>query len=77
MDDAVVSTYCPSRAPYLILHSTQQQITLTCLLGGVPAASVLMILMFCMYLGKLKVEIRQYAIANGVELGWPVHHFSI
>lgn len=55
---------------------SKARITLACLLGGVPAASILLILVFCIWIRRRKDAIRRKAIANGIELddeGWPVH----
>jgi hypothetical protein len=54
-----------------------QRIALACLLGGVPLASLMLELGFCIYIRKHKKELREHALANGIELdeeGWPPLH---
>ncbi|CAG8610559.1 16026_t:CDS:2 [Acaulospora colombiana] len=51
------------------------RITLACLLGGVPALSMILLLLFCIWIHKRKRKLRKHALANGIELdqdGWPV-----
>ncbi|KAG8775713.1 hypothetical protein FRC12_001322 [Ceratobasidium sp. 428] len=51
------------------------KITLACLLGGVPAVSLLMLTCFCVWIKRRKRRAQKDALANGIELGadgWPV-----
>ena len=51
------------------------KITLACLLGGVPAVSIIMITWFCLWIKRRKRRAQKDALANGIELGadgWPV-----
>lgn len=79
LDQAAVCTFLPKSDPQLTLVG-QKRITLACLLGGVPAIALLMALVFCLYIGKRKKQLRKHALANGIELdeeGWPVHHTRV
>ncbi|KAG9074925.1 hypothetical protein FS749_013468 [Ceratobasidium sp. UAMH 11750] len=52
------------------------KITLACLLGGVPAVSLLMLTCFCIWVKRRKRRAQKDALANGIELGadgWPVN----
>ncbi|KAG8735317.1 hypothetical protein FRC10_010747 [Ceratobasidium sp. 414] len=51
------------------------KITLACLLGGIPAVSLLMLTCFCIWIKRRKRRAQKDALANGIELGadgWPV-----
>lgn len=51
------------------------KITLACLLGGVPAVSIIMFAVFCFWIKRRKRRAQKDALANGIELGpdgWPV-----
>ncbi|CAE6338282.1 unnamed protein product [Rhizoctonia solani] len=54
---------------------TKAKITLACLLGGVPAVSMIMLAVFCIWIKRRKRRMQKDALANGIELGadgWPV-----
>ncbi|CAE6439781.1 unnamed protein product [Rhizoctonia solani] len=54
---------------------TKAKIILACLLGGVPAVSLIMLTVFCIWIGRRKRRAQKDALANGIELGpdgWPV-----
>ncbi|CAE6408500.1 unnamed protein product [Rhizoctonia solani] len=54
---------------------TKAKITLACLLGGVPAVSLIMLTVFCVWIKQRKRRAQKDALANGIELGpdgWPV-----
>ncbi|CAE6468801.1 unnamed protein product [Rhizoctonia solani] len=53
---------------------TKAKITLACLLGGVPAVSMIMLAVFCIWIKRRKRRMQKDALANGIELGpdgWP------
>ncbi|CAE6438401.1 unnamed protein product [Rhizoctonia solani] len=50
------------------------KITLACLLGGVPAVSLIMLAVFCVWIKRRQRRVQKDALANGIELGpdgWP------
>ncbi|CAE6513554.1 unnamed protein product [Rhizoctonia solani] len=54
---------------------TKAKIILACLLGGVPAVSLIMLTVFCIWIKQRKRRMQKDALANGIELGpdgWPV-----
>ncbi|CAE7086698.1 unnamed protein product [Rhizoctonia solani] len=53
---------------------TKAKIILACLLGGVPAVSLIMLAVFCIWIKQRKRRMQKDALANGIELGpdgWP------
>ncbi|CAE6430244.1 unnamed protein product [Rhizoctonia solani] len=53
---------------------TKAKIILACLLGGVPAISLIMLTVFCIWIKQRKRRAQKDALANGIELGpdgWP------
>ncbi|KAH7333967.1 hypothetical protein B0J17DRAFT_721203 [Rhizoctonia solani] len=54
---------------------TKAKIILACLLGGVPAISLIMLTVFCVWIKRRQRRMQKDALANGIELGpdgWPV-----
>ncbi|QRV95658.1 kinase domain protein [Ceratobasidium sp. AG-Ba] len=51
------------------------KITLACLLGGIPAVSIIMFTVFCVWIKRRKRRAQKDALANGIEIGpdgWPL-----